>query len=91
MLILHWNIKILVEITTVTIPFTDETQKFTIQVKAAENYPVDLYYLMDLSLSMFDDLEKLKTLGTSIGRLNYVLFFCVFWKTPNGNNFNMLY
>lgn len=47
--------------------FADETQQFTIQVKPAKNYPVDLYYLMDLSKSMSDDKEKLTTLGTSIG------------------------
>lgn len=29
----------------------------------AEDYPVDLYYLMDLSKSMQDDKEKLSALG----------------------------
>lgn len=29
----------------------------------AEDYPVDLYYLMDLSNSMEDDKEKLSALG----------------------------
>lgn len=29
----------------------------------AEDYPVDLYYLMDLSSSMEDDKEKLSKLG----------------------------
>ena len=29
----------------------------------AEDYPVDLYYLMDLSKSMEDDKEKLSSLG----------------------------
>ena len=47
--------------------FAGEIQQFTIQVKPAKNYPVDLYYLMDLSKSMSDDKEKLTTLGTSIG------------------------
>lgn len=32
----------------------------------AEDYPVDLYYLMDLSASMNDDKEKLSTLGKKI-------------------------
>lgn len=31
--------------------------------KQAEDYPVDLYYLMDLSKSMEDDKEKLSALG----------------------------
>ena len=29
----------------------------------AEGYPVDLYYLMDLSYSMKDDLERVRQLG----------------------------
>lgn len=34
--------------------------------RQAENYPVDLYYLMDLSNSMEDDKENLAELGTDI-------------------------
>ncbi|RXM32823.1 Integrin beta-3 [Acipenser ruthenus] len=51
----------------------DDSQKFTVQVRQVEDYPVDLYYLMDLSYSMKDDLQKLRTLGndlaTAMGRL----------------------
>lgn len=36
------------------------------EFKRAEGYPIDLYYLMDLSYSMKDDLEKIKTLGQDI-------------------------
>ncbi|KAK3771306.1 hypothetical protein RRG08_024382 [Elysia crispata] len=36
--------------------------------RQAENYPVDLYYLMDLSNSMEDDKENLAELGTDIAR-----------------------
>ncbi|KAG9337453.1 hypothetical protein JZ751_028745, partial [Albula glossodonta] len=32
----------------------------------AEDYPIDLYYLIDLSFSMKEDLEKIKNLGTSL-------------------------
>lgn len=32
----------------------------------AEDYPVDLYYLMDLSKSMYDDKEKLSYLGDKL-------------------------
>ncbi|CAG5866009.1 unnamed protein product [Menidia menidia] len=39
---------------------------FTVSFKRAEGYPVDLYYLMDLSYSMKDDLEKVKNLGTDL-------------------------
>lgn len=35
-----------------------------------ENYPVDLYYLMDLSGSMVEDLKRFPTLGDSIGKGN---------------------
>lgn len=35
-------------------------------VKQVEDYPVDLYYLMDLSFSMKDDLLRLRTLGNKL-------------------------
>lgn len=41
----------------------DEVQKISIQYAQAEDYPVDLYYLMDLSNSMKDDKQKLSDLG----------------------------
>ncbi|KAI5109591.1 integrin beta-7 [Silurus meridionalis] len=41
-------------------------QEFTVEFKRAEGYPIDLYYLMDLSYSMKDDLEKIKNLGQDI-------------------------
>jgi hypothetical protein len=40
-----------------------ETVSFDVSVKPAENFPVDLYYLMDMSFSMNDDLRNLKRLG----------------------------
>ncbi|XP_050418203.1 integrin beta-1 isoform X1 [Patella vulgata] len=40
--------------------------KFKMQFRQAENYPVDLYYLMDLSNSMEDDKAKLAELGNLI-------------------------
>ncbi|XP_049978042.1 integrin beta-1 [Alexandromys fortis] len=43
-----------------------EPQKFTLKFKRAEDYPIDLYYLMDLSYSMKDDLENVKSLGTDL-------------------------
>ena len=48
--------------------FLDDPQKFTLKFRLANNYPVDLYYLMDLSYSMKDDKEKLATLGVLIGQ-----------------------
>ena len=38
-----------------------------VDVKMPENYPVDLYYLMDLSGSMVEDLKKFPSLGQQIG------------------------
>ncbi|XP_059478027.1 integrin beta-PS isoform X2 [Neocloeon triangulifer] len=40
-----------------------EAYRFTMDYAQAEDYPVDLYYLMDLSKSMEDDKDKLSELG----------------------------
>lgn len=39
---------------------------FSLRFRVAEDYPVDLYYLMDLSLSMQDDLQSLTNLGLEL-------------------------
>lgn len=39
---------------------------FSVSFKRVEGYPVDLYYLMDLSFSMKDDLENVKDLGQDL-------------------------
>ncbi|XP_055975401.1 integrin beta-2 [Sorex fumeus] len=36
---------------------------FNVTFRRAKGYPIDLYYLMDLSYSMKDDLDKVKKLG----------------------------
>uniref|UniRef100_A0A7N8XYW3 Integrin beta n=1 Tax=Mastacembelus armatus TaxID=205130 RepID=A0A7N8XYW3_9TELE len=43
-----------------------DTKRFTVSVKQVEDYPVDLYYLMDLSFSMKDDLDRLYSLGNEL-------------------------
>lgn len=43
---------------------TDQMQKISFSYSQAQDYPVDLYYLMDLSRSMKNDKEKLSTLGS---------------------------
>uniref|UniRef100_UPI0037E913D1 integrin beta-3-like n=1 Tax=Semicossyphus pulcher TaxID=241346 RepID=UPI0037E913D1 len=43
-----------------------DAKQFTVSVKQVEDYPVDLYYLMDLSYSMKDDLALLRTLGNKL-------------------------
>lgn len=40
-----------------------EPQQLRARFLRAEGYPVDLYYLMDLSYSMKDDLERVRQLG----------------------------
>uniref|UniRef100_A0A8C7K3S2 Integrin beta n=1 Tax=Oncorhynchus kisutch TaxID=8019 RepID=A0A8C7K3S2_ONCKI len=44
----------------------DDARRFTVTVKQVEDYPVDLYYLMDLSYSMRDDLARLRSLGNQL-------------------------
>lgn len=44
----------------------NEPKKFNVTFRKAYDYPVDLYYLMDNSHSMKDDLVKLKELGRSL-------------------------
>lgn len=43
-----------------------DSKQFTVSVKQVADYPVDLYYLMDLSFSMLDDLVRLRTLGNDL-------------------------
>ncbi|XP_038610606.1 integrin beta-3 isoform X2 [Tachyglossus aculeatus] len=44
----------------------DAAQIFSVQVRQVEDYPVDIYYLMDLSNSMRDDLRNIQSLGTRL-------------------------
>ncbi|XP_028257326.1 integrin beta-6 [Parambassis ranga] len=41
---------------------------FQVKVQHTEDYPVDIYYLMDLSASMFDDLVMIKDLGSTLSK-----------------------
>ncbi|XP_059471026.1 integrin beta-PS-like [Neocloeon triangulifer] len=43
-----------------------KTAKFQMQYTQAKDYPLDLYYLMDLSQSMKDDKDKLSSLGKEL-------------------------
>ncbi|XP_068119817.1 integrin beta-3 [Hyperolius riggenbachi] len=47
----------------------DDAQVFTVQVRQVEDYPLDIYYLMDLSYSMRDDLKKIRSLGTQLAEV----------------------
>lgn len=46
--------------------FTGLSTTFSVSFKRVQGYPVDLYYLMDLSYSMKDDLENVKELGQDL-------------------------
>lgn len=46
--------------------FSGKPHTFNLYFKRAEGYPVDLYYLMDLSYSMNDDLKNVKDLGIKL-------------------------
>ena len=46
---------------------TGSVTNFTLSIRPARNYPLDLYILTDLSYSFNDDLANLKKLGTTIG------------------------
>uniref|UniRef100_A0A8D0ED60 Integrin beta n=1 Tax=Salvator merianae TaxID=96440 RepID=A0A8D0ED60_SALMN len=59
-----------------------------INVRQTEDYPVDLYYLMDLSASMDDDLSTIKELGSTLSKemskltSNFQLGFGSFVEKP---------
>lgn len=55
---------------------TGQPATVKVVVKMPENYPVDLYYLMDLSGSMVEDLKKFPALGESIGLQQLIDFMC---------------
>ncbi|XP_052388324.1 integrin beta-8-like [Carassius gibelio] len=42
---------------------------FVVEVHQLERYPVDLYYLVDVSASMQDNLDRLKTAGLALSHL----------------------
>ncbi|KAI2666419.1 Integrin beta-3 [Labeo rohita] len=46
----------------------DDSRKFTVTVKQVADYPVDLYYLMDMTNTMKDDLQKLYALGNDLAK-----------------------
>ena len=45
----------------------EDSITFTATVRPSRNYPLDVYYLMDHSFSMRDDLDIMKTFASSIG------------------------
>ena len=47
--------------------FKGEQVSFNVSVMTSRNYPVDFYFLMDLSSSLRDDVETLKNTTKNIG------------------------
>lgn len=41
---------------------------FQVKVQQPEDHPVDMYYLMDLSASMYDDLQRIRHLGSTLSK-----------------------
>ncbi|EPY89963.1 integrin beta-2 precursor, partial [Camelus ferus] len=50
------------------VPTESQAAAFTVTFRRAKGYPIDLYYLMDLSYSMLDDLINVKKLGGDLLR-----------------------
>ena len=44
-----------------------QAKNLTVSVRPANNFPLDVYFLMDQSFSMNDDLQNLKTLASQLG------------------------
>ena len=43
-------------------------ESFTLEVRPAGDYPLDVYFLMDFSASMNNDLNSVKNLADTIGK-----------------------
>ena len=43
-------------------------ESFTLKVRPAGDYPLDVYFLMDFSASMGDDLSSVQNLANTIGK-----------------------
>lgn len=48
--------------------FPGEPLTFTVEVTPAADYPLDLYFLMDLSSSMQDDLNTIRLVAGELGK-----------------------
>ena len=50
----------------IAISCTGQSATFDLKIKPAPNFPLDLYFLMDFSYSMKNDLNKMKSLALDI-------------------------
>ena len=44
-----------------------QAQDITVSIRPANNFPLDVYFLMDQSFSMNDDLQNMKNLASQLG------------------------
>ena len=49
-------------------PFLGQPHSFTVTVHPVDNFPADIYFLMDQSFSMNDDLENLRNVASQLGK-----------------------
>ena len=65
---------------------SDKPYVLDVMFRLAENYPVDLYYVMDLSYSMGDDKDKLAELGDALGKLAVSVYICATHQMKSHRN-----
>ena len=49
----------------------EQPQSITVSVRPANNFPLDIYLLIDLSFSMNDDLQNLRRLSSELGMFHF--------------------
>ena len=58
---------------TIQLYFSGEEYNITVTVKSSEDYPLDVYYLMDFSFSMKGDLAELQSLTENISKFKILV------------------
>ena len=67
------------------ISFVGRPVSVNVRVKTPKNFPVDLYYLMDLSATMKAGLREIRNLGSRLGK--YFIAICLyFFDSPSMNH-----
>ena len=63
-------------LTMISFRFSESTINLQFSVRVAENFPIDVYYLMDHSASLRDDLSTLKAQAQNLGNEDkFVVYF----------------
>lgn len=63
-----------IEVFNEEVSILGQPQKVNVTFRRVLDYPLDLYYVMDLSYSMRDDLQTLQVIGSFI-----LILQCIFW------------